>query len=72
MESVKALFDEQQIEIRKLRTEHEHLVARVAYLETLAVNSMSFNGQMDVNLFTNYQVQLIEGNMIENIDMFHQ
>ena len=72
MESVKALFDEQQIEIRKLRTEHDHLVARVAYLETLAVNSMSNNGQMDVNLFTNYQVQLIEGNMIENIDMFHQ
>ncbi|KAL1808664.1 hypothetical protein ACET3Z_025654 [Daucus carota] len=72
--SVLKMFEEQKVEMKKLRDENIQIMSRVTYLEGVAAASIGNSSrQMDVDFSHLYQVSMTsEGYFINDVDMYHE
>lgn len=66
-ESVKMLFEEQKMELRRLKTENEDIKRRLGFIESLAAFTMGQNRVMDMEIMNQFQVQ-----MVNNVGMVNE
>ncbi|XP_063937653.1 uncharacterized protein LOC108203959 [Daucus carota subsp. sativus] len=66
------MFEEQKLEMKRIKDENIAIINRVTYLEGIAA-TLGGARQMDIDIGNLYQVQMSgEGTFIDDIDMFHE
>lgn len=64
------MFEEQKVELRRLRNENTEIKDRLHYLEGLAASTMSNNGVLDMEIVSSYQVQMVNDmSMINELEI---
>lgn len=54
------MIKEQNLELRKLKSENEDIKARLGFIEGLAASTIGHYGSRDMEIVNSYQVQLVE------------
>lgn len=70
-ESARMMFEEQNLELRRLKTENEDIKRRLSFIESLAATTMGNNRIRDMEVLNSFQVQTVNDaemiNELENI-----
>lgn len=48
------MFEEQNLEIRRLRNENEDIKRRLGFIEGLAASTIGFNGSRDMEIISSF------------------
>ncbi|KAK1366903.1 hypothetical protein POM88_042464 [Heracleum sosnowskyi] len=57
-ESVRMLFEEQKVEMRRLIKENDEIKGRLSFIEGLAASTMGQNGVIDMDIVSSFQVPM--------------
>lgn len=70
-ESARMMFEEENLELRRLKTENEDIKRRLSFIESLAATTMGNNRIKDMEILNSFQVQTVNDaemiNELENI-----
>lgn len=65
-QSARIMFEEQNLEIRRLREENEDIKKRLGFIESLAAFTIGQNGVRDMEIISSYQVQMVNNEEMVN------